>query len=100
MPHLRALVERMQDRPFTLLGVNAYDSEEDYRKGVEQYGLDWPTVFQGNSTPISDLYRVQGYPTIYVLDETGKVVAKNLRGESLGRRVEELVKALEKKGDQ
>jgi len=100
MPHLRALVERMQDRPFTLIGINSYDSEEDYRNGVEEFGLNWPTVFQGGSTPVADLYRVRGYPTIYVLDAEGRIVAKDLRGEALTKRVEELVVALEGEGDE
>ena len=34
----------------------------------------------------SDLYRVQGYPTMYVLDEEGRVVAKDLRGQKLDNR--------------
>jgi len=97
MPHLRALVERMQDRPFTLLGLNAYDSEEDYREGAEKHGINWPVIFQGNTPPVAALYRVKGYPTIYVLDENGKIIAKGLRGEDLTKRVEELVTALEAK---
>ena len=97
MPHLRALVERMQDKPFTLLGINSYDEEADFRKGVDEFGLNWPTIFQGGSTPVADLYRVRGYPTIYVLDADGKIVAKDLRGDSLDKKVEELVAALEAK---
>jgi len=95
MPHLSALVKRMEGRPFTVLGINAYDKMDAYRKGVEEFGLSWPVLFQGGSTPVSDLYRVQGYPTTYVLDAEGRVVAKDLRGESLAKKVEELVEALE-----
>ena len=98
MPHLRALVKRMQGRPFTLLGVNSYDSKETYRQGVEEHGVTWPVVFQGEATPVADLYRVEGYPTIYVLDEEGRIVAQGLRGEKLNAKIEELVAALESKG--
>lgn len=95
MPHLRALVERMQDKPFTLLGINSYDSEEDFRKGAKEFEMSWPAVFQGGSTPVADLYRVRGYPTIYVLDADGKIAARDLRGEALTTKVVELVEALE-----
>ena len=98
MPHLRALVQRMQGRPFTVLGVNSYDSEEVYRQSAKKFELNWPVVFQGDATPVADLYRVQGYPTIYVLDADGKIVASGLRGEALTKKVEELVSALESKG--
>ena len=98
MPHLRALVQRMQDKPFTLIGVNAYDGDSDFRAGVEEYGVTWPTIFQGGSTPVADLYRVEGYPTIYILDADGRIIAKDLRGEALVQKVEELVAALEASG--
>ena len=93
MPHLSALVKRMQDEPFTVLGVNSYDSEEDYRKGVEEFGLSWPTVFQGGSTPVADLYRVKGYPTVYVIGPDGRIAAKGMeaQGEGLVRTVETLL---------
>ncbi len=97
MPHLRALVQRMQNRPFALIGVNSYDEADAYNKGVEEFGLDWPTIFQGGSTPVADLYRVQVYPTIFVLDENGKIQALRLSGQQLADKVEELVTALEKR---
>jgi hypothetical protein len=97
MPHLRALVQRMQGRPFVLLAVNSYDSEEVFRKGVPEFGVTWPVAFQGDATPIADLYRVEGYPTMYVLDQDGRVAAVDLRGEELAAKIEELVSALEKK---
>ena len=98
MPHLRTLVKRMQGRPFTLLGVNSYDSAETYRQKVGEFGVTWPVVFQGDATPVADLYRVRGYPTIYVLDAEGRIVAQGLRGERLNQKIEELVSALESKG--
>ncbi|MFT5289939.1 MAG: hypothetical protein ACI8QS_001865 [Planctomycetota bacterium] len=97
MPHLRALVQRMQDRPFALVGVNSYDEAAAYHEGVEEFGLTWPTIFQGGSTPVADLYRVQGYPSVFLLDEEGKILSLSLRGQPLVDKVEELVTALEKR---
>ena len=60
MPHLRALVERLKDEPFALIGVNTGESEEAYRKGVEDYGVSWTCAWQGpRVSPISDLFRVR-----------------------------------------
>jgi hypothetical protein len=33
---------------------------------------------------------VQYYPTTYLLDSEGKVVVKDIRGEELGKKLEEL----------
>ena len=95
MPHLRTLVKRMQGRPFTLIGVNTGDSPEAFRKGVEDFQVTWPVAYQGEETPIADLYRVQAYPTIYILDDKGVILSKSLRGEALVQKVEEYVRALE-----
>lgn len=92
MPHLRALVERLKDEPFALIGVNTGDSEEAYRKGVEDYGVSWTCAWQGpRVSPISDLFRVRGYPTILVLDGEGRIRHRGLRGASLGEAVDELL---------
>ena len=39
---------------------------------------------------ICNLYKVQYYPTLYLLDAEGKVVAKDLRGEELAAKLDEL----------
>jgi thiol-disulfide isomerase/thioredoxin len=91
MPHLKALVERHKDAPFALIGINTGDSQKAYNKGVMDYGVTWPCVFQGRKTAVADLYRVKGYPTIYVLDAEGKIRHTNLRGRQLEAAVDKLV---------
>jgi len=92
MPHLRALVERLKDQPFVLLGVNTGDSEEAYREGLDKHGVSWPCAWQGpDQSPIADLYRVVGYPTILVIDPEGKIRFRDLRGSSLDKAVDTLL---------
>ena len=96
MPHLRALVERYESRPFSIVGVNTDDSEEVYRAGVEEHKLSWISAFQGKGeAPISDLYRVTGYPTVVLVDHEGKIrFLDHGLDDSL---IESLVTAAEKK---
>ena len=75
MPHLRELVKLHQDKPFAILGVNTGDSPEAYRKGLADHGLTWISAYQGESTPIAQLFEVKGYPTYYLLDTEGRIVA-------------------------
>ena len=79
MPHLRALVQRMQGRPFSLFAVNSYDEEPVFRQKSEEMGVTWPVLYQGEATPIADLYRVRGYPTIYVNPPYGSDPARGTR---------------------
>ncbi len=88
---MKALVERLKDKPFQLIGVDTRDSREDYAEGVKKHGLSWLVAYQGDETPIADLYRVQAYPTIFVLGPDGKIAAKDLRGPALAKKVDELL---------
>lgn len=98
MPHLRALVERYEGRPFAIVGVNTGDDEETFHKGVETYEMSWISAYQGRSTPIADLYRVDGYPTVLVLDHEGKIHYRNygIEEPESERLLDELVAAAEK----
>jgi len=91
MPHLKALVERHENAPFALIGINTNDSKQAFNKGVEDYGVSWPCVYQGPETAVAKLYRVRGYPTIYVLDAEGRIRFTSLRGERLTAAVDKLV---------
>ncbi len=88
---MKALVERLAGKPFQLIGVDTRDDPETFRKGVDEHGLSWLVAYQGEATPIAELYRVSGYPTIYVLGPDGKIAAKDLRGAELAKKVDELL---------
>lgn len=92
MPHLKELVEHHENDPFALIGLNTGDSEKAYRDGVEEYGLTWISAFQGQAmTPISDLYKVRGYPTYLVLDVDGKIAHRGHSKDEIDAVIAELV---------
>ncbi|QDU65528.1 Thiol-disulfide oxidoreductase ResA [Planctomycetes bacterium Pla86] len=100
MPHLAELVQLHKDRDFALIGINAFDDEEAFHKGVEEFGVNWTVAYQADSkAPICDLFRVQAYPTIFVLDPEGRIAATGLRGESLAAKVAEMLDAHEQPAD-
>ena len=92
MPHLRELVQRLRHEPFALVGVNTGDSEEAYRQGLVEHEMTWACAYQGpKASPIADLYRVQAYPTILVLDGEGRIRYRDVRGAALGKAVDALL---------
>ena len=95
-PHERSLVERMQDKPFALLGINS-DKKERVEAAIERENITWRSWWDGGSTggPIARQYGVRGWPTIYVLDHQGVIRFKNVRGSRMDEAVEQLVAELE-----
>ncbi len=90
-------MKRFEGRPFSIVGVNALDSEEVYRAGIKEHKLSWISAFQGQSeAPISDLFRVDGYPTVVLIDHEGKIRFLDHFGLD-DALIESLVTAAEKK---
>ena len=74
IPHEKTLVQRLENEPFALIGVNT-DPEPVYRKKKVEMGVTWQSFHDGGTTggPIARAWNVNGYPTIYVLDHEGRI---------------------------
>ena len=61
---------------------------------IEDDGLTWIHVsdLKGWSSPVIKQFNIDAVPTIFVLDENNRIVAKNLRGEALRAFVSERLK--------
>ena len=98
-PHERSLVQEMQSEPFALLGVNSDDLERA-KRAVKENKLNWRSFQnapQGAERAISDRWRVRGWPTIVVLDETLTIRYRGHDGNKATGVAKELVAKLEKK---
>jgi len=99
IPHELELIEQFSGMPFMLLGVNCDVDKETAQKSVETAQISWPNWCDGMPMPIKgpivDRYHVNGIPAVFVLDAKGTIRAKGLRGESLEKKVRELMNDLE-----
>jgi len=96
MPHLQALVQRHQDDPFTLIGINAFDDEEAYRGGLEKFGVTWLSAYQGKENTISDGWAIEGFPTYVLIDAEGKIRERGHLGDEMDAPIAELLAELER----
>src|SRR5262245_46877243 len=65
--HERALVKRMEGKPFALVGVNCDKNREDIKKVMESEQIAWPCFWNDGSTrgPIAKAFRVRDWPTTF-----------------------------------
>jgi len=98
-PHERSLVKRLENRPFALVGVNSDRDRDELKKVLATENISWRSFWNGGSTdgPISNAWRVRGWPTIYVLDGNGIIRARDVRGEAMDHAVDALLAELEGK---
>ena|SRR5579871_4925680 len=96
-PHERSLVKRLADKPFALLGINSDGDKEKLKKHMEEESITWRSWYDGGKIggPIAKKWNVNGWPTIYVLDDKGVIRYKNVGGEQMDKAVDTLLKEME-----
>jgi len=96
VPHEKALVERLRDRPFALLGINS-DADREKLKSVQaENGITWRSWWDGGRAggPIATRWDVHAWPTIIVLDANGVIRFKAPRVLRAPRLLDEAVESL------
>jgi thiol-disulfide isomerase/thioredoxin len=69
MPNLQKYYEQYGDQ-FEILAINAGESEWDVSQFVKDMGLSFPVILDQQSK-IAVLYKVQGFPTTYIISSDG-----------------------------
>jgi peroxiredoxin len=84
-PNVVVAFEKFKKKNFTVLGVSLDDQKEDWLEAIKSDKLNWQHVSdlkKWESTVVST-YQIEGIPFNVLLDPTGKIIAKELRGQAL-----------------
>lgn len=93
-PNVVAAFQKYKDKGFHILGVSLDrpDAKEKWLKAIHDDGLAWTQVsdlkFWNNAVAVQ--YGIQSIPQNLLIDPQGRIIAKNLRGEELQKKLEEL----------
>jgi len=94
-PNVVRVYNKYKDKNFTVLGVSL-DREtgrKDWLAAIKNDGLTWTEVsdlkFWGNDA--AKLYYVSSIPANFLIDPSGKIIAKNLRGDDLEQKLKEVL---------
>ena len=92
-PNVVKAYNNFKDKGFTVFGVSLDHAKEAWLKAIETDKLTWPHVsdLQYWNSAAAQLYGVRAIPANFLIDKNGIIVAKNLRGEGLNKKLEELL---------
>ncbi|MCF7793150.1 MAG: AhpC/TSA family protein [Candidatus Cloacimonetes bacterium] len=92
-PNVVAVYNKYNEKGFDIIGVSLDNDKDSWLQGIEEDNLTWTHVsaVSGWDCPAADKYGVSSIPANFLLDENGIIIAKNLRGEDLGNKVQELL---------
>jgi hypothetical protein len=87
-------VERYAGKPVVLLGVNTDADRDRVRQVVAEKGINWRSWWAGAPDgEIPTRWRIQGYPSLFVLDARGVVRYENVQpGVELEQAIERLLR--------
>lgn len=92
MPHLRDAYKEFHEKGFEIYAASLDSDSEAWKQAIENNGMVWINTFANASSPRGYEW-VNSIPTNLLIDcSTGKVVAKNLRGEAVAAKLHELIK--------
>ncbi|MFD1258493.1 redoxin domain-containing protein [Mucilaginibacter terrae] len=94
-PNVVRTFNKYKDRNFTVLGVSLDrpDAKAKWIAAIKKDGLTWTHVSDLKywDNEVAKMYGVQAIPQNFLLDPTGKVIAKNLRGDALDAKLAEVL---------
>lgn len=94
-PNIVAAYQKFKDKNFTVLGISLDkpDAKEAWLKAIADDKLTWTHVsdlkYWKNEVAVQ--YGIQSIPANFLIDPTGKIIAKGLREEALHTKLEELL---------
>jgi peroxiredoxin len=93
-PNVVKLYKQYQDKGFTVFGVSldAEASKAAWIKAIAIDGLAWTQVsdLKGWANAAAKTYDVKSIPQNFLIDPNGVIIAKNLRGEELAKKLASL----------
>ena len=93
-PNVLAAYNKFKDKNFTVLGVSFDKEKENWVKAINDDKLPWTHIsdLQQWGNAAGKLYKIESIPSNMLIDPSGKIIGKNLRGEELMDKLKETLK--------
>ncbi len=93
-PSLVAAFNKYKDKNFTVLGVSLDKAKPAWVDAIKMDGLTWTHVSDllGWQNTVAQQFQIFSIPQNFLIDPSGKVIGKNLRGAALERKLARFLK--------
>ncbi|MDT0677431.1 TlpA disulfide reductase family protein [Autumnicola musiva] len=94
-PNVVKIYNKYHDEGLNIIGVSLDrpGQKDKWLGAIEEDGLEWHHVSNLKfwQDPVAQLYNIRSIPATFILDESGEIVARDLRGDELEAKVKELL---------
>jgi len=93
-PNLVKTYQTYQPKGFEIVGVAADDNKAQWLEAIKTDKLPWINLcdLNGDRNKVVQQYSINAFPTNFLIDQTGTIIAKNLRGDALSKKLAELLR--------
>ena len=93
IPHTRALVKKMDGKPFVFVSISADEKKSTLETFLKKTPMPW-THWHNGTVGIVDDWDIEAFPTIFILDAKGIIRAKieGADNKAIEEEVEKLLK--------
>lgn len=94
MPNVVAAYNEFKGKGFGIVGVSLDNNLDKWKESIKSLNITWPQMsdLQGWNNAGAKLYGVNSIPATVLVDQEGTIVARNLRGEAIKKKLSELLK--------
>ncbi|MDB5246731.1 MAG: AhpC/TSA family protein [Segetibacter sp.] len=93
-PAVVAAYQAYKDKNFTILGVSLDQNRDKWIQAIHADNLSWTQVSDLKywQNQAAQLYKISGIPANMLIDPSGKIIGRNLRGEALAAALQKALK--------
>lgn len=93
-PNVVKAYEKFHSKGFNVLGVSLDNERPQWLAAIAKDQLQWTQVsdLKGWNSKVAEQFGIESIPSNFLLDKEGRIIAKNLTGEDLENKLNELFK--------
>ena len=92
-PNVVRIYDKYHDKGFTIFSVSLDQNKASWVKAIKDDNLKWPTHVSELAfwhTKILKPYGIHSIPSTFLVDKKGNIIARNLRGFTLEKKLKEI----------
>lgn len=93
MPHVVAAYQKYKDKGFEIVGISLDEEQTRWVSTIDRLKMTWPQMsdLKGWNSAAAKLYGIDSIPYTLLIDQEGRIIETNLRGNDLLRVLQELL---------
>lgn len=94
MPTVVEAYDKYKNKGFGVVGVSLDNNADSWKQAIKDLNITWPQMsdLKGWQCEGASLYGVRAIPATVLVDQQGTIIARNLRGAALMKKLGELMK--------